>query len=73
MLLLVIRSVVVYCYFWWHDSAVGCVVLLLVAWCGAMMFMMSCWRDVTVLMVLRCRGVVMSEYCGVVTIMQPSC
>jgi len=73
VLLLVIRFVVVYCYCWWYDVAVGCVLLLLVAWCGVVMFVMSYWCDVMVLMVSWCRGVVVLEYCDVVTTCSQSC
>ena len=67
VLLLAIRLVVVHCYCWWYDVAVGCVLLVVVARCGVVMVVLSCWCDVMVLMVSSCRGVVVLEYCGVVT------
>ena len=54
------------CDCWRYDVAVGCVLLVVVAWC-VVMFVMSCWCDVMALMVPWCRGVVVLEYCGVVT------
>ena len=40
VLLLAIRLVVVHCYCWWYDVAVGCVLLLVVARCGVVMVVM---------------------------------
>ena len=52
---------VVWCRGWWRG---------VVLWhCGVVVL---CWCEVTVLMVLWCRDVVMLEFRSVVTTMQPS-